>query len=78
MQTINTKEFTTEQETAFIKGWEESGGYMGDADSPNPWCCPWYWQEEITVEGESPEEWGASWWAACKDEIEELLAEEAE
>lgn len=78
MQTINTKEFTTEQETAFIKGWEASGGYIGDADSPTPWCCPWFYQEEIQVEGDTPEEWGASWWNECRAEVEAELEAETE
>lgn len=74
---IDTSKFTEEQENKFIEGWESAGGTTSDLedDSPNPWCCPWYWNPVIEVEGTTPEEWGASWWLQCKPEIDRLLAE---
>ena len=77
---IDTTKFTEEQEGRFIDGWENAGGPTSDLEegSPNPWCCPWYWEPEIEVEGTTPEEWGASWYAQCKEELDRLLAEERE
>lgn len=77
-KTIDPTELTEKEQSQFIDGWESVGGYTDDLDgcNPYPWCCPWNWAAEIVVEGETPEEWGASWWEACKDEIEELLQDE--
>ena len=77
---IDTTKFTEEQKDSFINGWEKAGGPTSDLEegSPNPWCCPWYWEPEIEVEGTTPEEWGASWYAQCKEELDRLLAEERE
>lgn len=62
---------------AFIAGWESAGGYVGDMDSPSPWCAPWTSCDAIDVEGETLEEMGADYWRQCKPEIEAQLAEEA-
>lgn len=72
------KSLTDEQQAAFIEGWENAGGFMGDLETPNPWCCPWDWTDEIEVEveGETLEEMGADWWRQNKAEIEALIAEE--
>ena len=75
--TIDTTKFTEEERAAFIEGWEEAGGYMGDADSPAPWCCPWDGVELIEVTGVDIKGWGRQYWIACKPEIEQILAEEA-
>lgn len=75
--TIDTTKFTEEEREAFIEGWEEAGGYMGDADSPAPWCCPWDGVELIEVTGVDIKGWGRQYWIACKPEIEQILAEEA-
>ena len=45
-KTLNLKSLTEEQQDAFIEGWENAGGVMGD-QTPNPWCCPWYWTDEF-------------------------------
>lgn len=74
--TINLKTLTEEQQKAFIEGWENAGGFMGDLETPHPWCCPWDWNDEIEVEGETLEEMGADWWRQNKAEIEALIAEE--
>lgn len=76
-KTLNPKTLTEEQRDAFIEGWKKAGGFMGDLDTPHPWCCPWYWTDEIEVEGETPEEWGADYWKQCEAEIEATLATEA-
>lgn len=53
MTTLNLATLTEEQKDAFVEGWENAGGFMGDLDTPNPWCCPWDWNDEIEVEGDS-------------------------
>lgn len=77
MTTLNLKLLTSEQRDAFIRGWQNAGGYMDDADSPSPWCAPWTSCDSIEVEGETLEEMGADYWRQCKPEIEAQLAEEA-
>lgn len=77
---VNVEKFTDEEKDRFVNGWQEAGGYMDDADSRCPWFAPWEHSSNgtIFVEGSTPEEWGASWWNECKDEIEELLKQEQE
>ena len=75
---VRVFDFTDEQKEAFIEGWENAGGYVGDTDSPYPWCCPWELNDEIEVEGETLEEMGADWWRQNKAEIEALIDEENE
>lgn len=71
---VDTKNFTIEQQRAFIEGWESAGGYTEDFYSPSPWACPWHWgNTKIEVTGDNPREWGAQWWAQCKDEITDIL-----
>jgi hypothetical protein len=79
---IDTATYTDDERDAFVSGWEYAGGTMGDVESSTPWCCPWYHSSPvISVEAGSmptPTEAGALWWAACRQEIEQLLeAEEA-
>lgn len=76
MTTLNLKSLTEEQRDDFVEGWENAGGFMGDLETPCPWCCPWDWTDEIEVEGETLEEMGADWWRQNKAEIEALIAEE--
>lgn len=76
MTTLNLKNLTEEQRDDFVEGWEKAGGFMGDLETPNPWCAPWFWNDEIQVQGETPEEWGADWWRQNKAEIEALIAED--
>lgn len=77
MTTLQLNTLTSEQRDAFIRGWQNAGGYMDDADSPAPWCAPWTSCDSIDVEGETLEEMGADWWRQNKAEIEALIAEEA-
>lgn len=76
MTTLNLKSLTTEQRDAFIRGWQNAGGYMDDADSPSPWCAPWTSCDAIDVEGETLEEMGADYWEQCREEINSLHPEE--
>ena len=74
MNYVDLQDLTDEQREAFVQGWKDAGGYMGDSDSPNPWCCPWYWGEDHTwFKGTTPEEWGAEWWEECQGQIREEL-----
>lgn len=77
MTTLQLTTLGSEQHDAFIRGWQNAGGYMDDADSPSPWCAPWTSCDAIDVEGETLEEMGADYWRQCKPEIEAQLAEEA-
>lgn len=72
---VDTTKFTEAEENRFIEGWSNAGGTTEDLDTPNPWCCPWYWEPIIEVEGNTPEEWGADWWRQCREEVERLMRE---
>lgn len=74
MTTLNLTALTDEQKEEFISGWKEAGGFMGDIESPYPWCEPWTYELEIEVEGETPEEWGACWWETKKHEMLAAIA----
>lgn len=73
--TLILKSLTEEQQKAFIEGWENAGGVMGD-QTPTPWCCPWFYADAIDVEGETLEEMGADYWEQCREEINSLHPEE--
>jgi hypothetical protein len=63
---VNTTSFTDEERAAFIQGWRDAGGYMGDLGSTAPRCAPWYHDEawaEVSNEALSPQKMGAEWWA---------------
>jgi hypothetical protein len=76
---IDTNNFDDKQREEFVEGWENSGGYMEDTESSAPWCCPWtHCNTEISVEGSTPQEWGASWWQQNREEIEEEIEKEEE
>lgn len=75
---INPADLTEQEQAEFISGWEEAGGFMDDCeDNPCPWCCPWYYMDSIVVSGDTPYEWGASWWEACREEAESIRREES-
>lgn len=76
MTTLQLNTLTSEQRDAFIRGWQNAGGYMDDADSPCPWCAPWTSCDSIDVEGETLEEMGADYWEQCREEINSLHPEE--
>lgn len=75
-KTIDTSRFTEEQRSAFYAAFVAAGGVDDAEGNPDPWGCPWTWQPEITVEGETIEEQAASWFAQNRKEIESLLEEE--
>lgn len=75
---IDTTKFTEDEQELFIDGWSAAGGYLGDSESPAPWCAPWASDQIIEVTGTDVKDWGRQYWKQCKDEVERLLAEEAE
>lgn len=76
---INPEDLSPKQRDEFVSGYEQAGGYMGDAESPAPWCAPWtHGTSEIVVAGPTAKDWGACWWRSNREEIESLLEEEAE
>lgn len=76
MTNLQLTTLTSEQRDAFIRGWQNAGGYMDGADSPSPWCAPWTSCDAIDVEGETLEEMGADYWEQCREEINSLNPEE--
>lgn len=75
---IDPAELTEEQRVGFIFGWKDAGGYVGDLDSPRPWCCPWLYSDELEVVGATPYDWGFDYWKQTENEFALLMAFEAE
>ena len=77
---VRVFDFTEEQRDAFVEGWKKAGGYVGDLDSPYPWCAPWTHRACIEVDAESddPAVIGAAWWRECAAEVARELKEEEE
>jgi hypothetical protein len=62
---LNTMSFTDMERADFIKGWRDVGGYMGDTNSSNPRCAPWYHDNvwiKVSNEALTPQLMGAGWW----------------
>lgn len=74
---LDTTKLTEDDQELFIDGWSAAGGYLGDSESPAPWCAPWASDQIIEVTGTDVKDWGRQYWKQCKDEVERLLAEEA-
>ena len=71
---VDLSTLTEEQKDEFVDGWKSVGGYVGDMDSPSPWCCPWYWCENFaTFDGSTPYEWGIEWWKEWEGQIKSEL-----
>lgn len=70
---VNVKQLSYDQCTQFVDGWLDAGGYIGDFTGPNPWAMPWLFTDYIDVAGDTPAQWGADWWAQCKQEVLDLL-----
>ena len=68
---VNVRDLSVKEQDRFVLGWELAGGYIGDAENceEDPWCCPWFYETVIRVDGHTPEEWGASWWYQNEEEI---------
>lgn len=67
--------FNSEQKEAFIEGWKKAGGYVGDLDSPYPWCAPWThtFYIEVDAESDDPATIGAAWWKECAAEVDAAI-----
>lgn len=71
---VDLSTLTEEQRDEFVDGWMSVGGYVGDMDSPSPWCFPWYWCEDfVTFEGSTPYEWGIEWLKEWEGQIKSEL-----
>ena len=75
---VRVSNFNSEQKETFIEGWKSAGGYVGDLDSPYPWCAPWTYRDciEVDAENDDPAIIGAAWWKECAAEVEKELKEE--
>ena len=75
---IDLYNLTDEQQELFIEGWDAAGGYMGDGESPSPWCCPWYsgGAPDLETESDNPRDWGAQYWDLVKDDVFALIDED--
>lgn len=75
---VRISDYTDEQKESFIEGWKKAGGYVGDLDSPYPWCAPWTYNfcVNVDVESDDPAIIGAAWWKACAAEVARELKEE--
>ena len=78
MALINIDKLSDKQKESFIEGWEAAGGYMGDIESPSPWCAPWTYCGILELKGNNAKEWGAYWWSLCEYEVETELREAME
>lgn len=76
---IDTSTFDFEAQSEFIKGWEEAGGYMDDLRDNDraPYCAPWQREGVIEVSGDTPAQWGTSYWEQVKDSVLEELGVES-
>ena len=71
-QTIDARKLTHIDRIDFLRGWQSVKGYVGDIDEPQPWCKPWTWNNPtITVDGVTPEQWGASHCERHRRDIED-------
>lgn len=85
---ISTSLFTSERaRAAFVDGWTDAGGYLGDTCTDCPWCAPWTWAGSIKVEWRPDQlapagydaeqvaayQAGAGYWRVVGPEVRELL-----
>lgn len=69
---------TAEDKAAFVRGWENAGGYTDDRNCQCPpdaiWCMPWTFRYHLNVPAcMSMEELGKWWWEECRDEVADML-----
>ena len=78
MAQIHLDDLTDEQQEAFVRGWDRAGGYVGDGESPSPWCCPWHSGKSVVLQScsDNPEDWGAQYWQEVESEVLASIAEE--
>ena len=75
---VDTSLWSEKAQDDFIEGWEDAGGYMGDLDSPAPFCCPWFYDPVIDVSGRTAKDMGRSYWRSMKFEVEDVLRRQTE
>ena len=54
---VDTSLWSESTQSDFIEGWEDAGEYMGDLDSPSPWCCHWSSNSVIDVNDKNRMTW---------------------
>ena len=67
---LNT--LTDEQKEAFSDAFYRYAPNDIDSDNPNPWGCPWCFENEIEVTGTTPAEWAEAWWEQNRNEIDSI------
>ena len=71
-QILDARTLTHIDRIDFLRGWQSVKGYVGDIDTAQPWCKPWTWDDPIiTVDGVTPEQWGASHCERHRRDIED-------
>lgn len=72
VQEVDTKTLTQDQREHFIAGWLSAGGLDFDFDSKAPRACPWEHENPVvSVTGQTPYEWGKSWWEQSREVMQE-------
>lgn len=75
---LGTEEAWEDFTERFIDGWKEAGGIFFDLENgnPHPWCCPWVGNWGMEVEGETPKDWGASYWQQMHHQVADCVRQE--
>jgi hypothetical protein len=75
-------DLTDEEQQEFAELFYEKMEAMGinpdDGESPNPWGCPWNWNEDLVLHGKTMEEMVEAYIKLVKDEIISILQENNE
>lgn len=79
MKTKKAKTLTENQREKFVKrfylNWPDS---PTDLESSNPWGCPWEWDPDAILTGDSIEEMADNYYQEQREDIEEQIKEEEE
>lgn len=72
VQEVDTRTLTQDQREHFIAGWLSAGGLDFDFNTKAPRACPWEHENSVvSVVGQSPYEWGKSWWEQNREAMQE-------
>lgn len=72
VQEVDTRTLTQDQREHFIAGWLSAGGLDFDFNTKAPRACPWEHENSVvSVAGQSPYEWGKSWWEQNREAMQE-------
>lgn len=71
---MKTVELTEEEQEQFVEYfYNVADGRLDDLDTPNPWGCPWYWDEEFELKGENIKEMAENYYKYYEDDIWGLI-----